>query len=183
MFQISVLYSLSSIYYQFRMEVICFSVMKSLNSTKKSKWFVSDSLQQLFHIFLPSYLVIFVNKYYFFFLKKLDFPSLLVTTVNESISDDIRLFFSFFPNISIAQDDKRRIRKPTVFDNSLPISIVRRHRGIISVDRRKLMTSVSSTWKIDNLKFECLKKSRELPYDIYKLYREKKYKFRMANVN
>lgn len=34
----------------------------------------------------------------------------------------------------------------TVFDNSLPISIVRRHSGIISVERRKLMTSVSSTW-------------------------------------
>jgi hypothetical protein len=35
----------------------------------------------------------------------------------------------------------------TVFDNSLPISIVRRHSGIISVERRKLITSVSSTWE------------------------------------
>lgn len=33
----------------------------------------------------------------------------------------------------------------TVFDSSLPISIVRRQRGMISVDSRKLMTSVSST--------------------------------------
>lgn len=33
----------------------------------------------------------------------------------------------------------------TVFDSSLPISMVRRHRGMISVERRKLMTSVSST--------------------------------------
>jgi hypothetical protein len=35
----------------------------------------------------------------------------------------------------------------TVFDNSLPISMVRRHSGIISVERRKLITSVSSTWE------------------------------------
>lgn len=35
----------------------------------------------------------------------------------------------------------------TVFDSSLPISIVRKHRGIISVERRKLITSVSSTCK------------------------------------
>lgn len=34
---------------------------------------------------------------------------------------------------------------PTVFDNSLPISMVRRQSGIISVERRKLITSVSST--------------------------------------
>jgi hypothetical protein len=33
----------------------------------------------------------------------------------------------------------------TVFESSLPISIVRRQRGIISVERRKFMTSVSST--------------------------------------
>ena len=33
----------------------------------------------------------------------------------------------------------------TVLDSSLPISIVRRHSGMISVDSRKLMTSVSST--------------------------------------
>lgn len=33
----------------------------------------------------------------------------------------------------------------TVFDSSLPISIVRRHRGMISVESKKLMTSVSST--------------------------------------
>jgi len=43
---------------------------------------------------------------------------------------------------------KRDLRKhSTVFDSSLPISIVRRHRGIISVDSRKLITSVSSTCK------------------------------------
>lgn len=35
----------------------------------------------------------------------------------------------------------------TVLDSSLPISMVRRHRGMISVDSRKLMTSVSSTWR------------------------------------
>lgn len=33
----------------------------------------------------------------------------------------------------------------TVFDNSLPISMVRKHNGMISVDSKKLMTSVSST--------------------------------------
>ena len=33
----------------------------------------------------------------------------------------------------------------TVFDSSLPISIVRRHNGMISVVSKKLMTSVSST--------------------------------------
>ena len=33
----------------------------------------------------------------------------------------------------------------TVLDNSLPISMVRRHSGMISVDSRKLITSVSST--------------------------------------
>ncbi len=33
----------------------------------------------------------------------------------------------------------------TVLDSSLPISMVRRHSGMISVDSRKLMTSVSST--------------------------------------
>nr|GMC70079.1 hypothetical protein Iba_chr03aCG12630 [Ipomoea batatas]GMC72438.1 hypothetical protein Iba_chr03bCG11490 [Ipomoea batatas]GMC74528.1 hypothetical protein Iba_chr03cCG11110 [Ipomoea batatas] len=34
----------------------------------------------------------------------------------------------------------------TVFESSLPISIVRRQSGIISVDRRKLITSLSSTF-------------------------------------
>ena len=34
----------------------------------------------------------------------------------------------------------------TVLDSSLPISMVFRHRGMISVDSRKLMTSVSSIW-------------------------------------
>ena len=29
----------------------------------------------------------------------------------------------------------------TVFDNSEPVSMIRRHNGIISVDKRKLMTS------------------------------------------
>ena len=33
----------------------------------------------------------------------------------------------------------------TVLESSLPISIVRRHKGMISVDSKKLMTSVSST--------------------------------------
>ena len=33
----------------------------------------------------------------------------------------------------------------TVLDSSLPISMVRRQSGMISVDNRKLMTSVSST--------------------------------------
>jgi hypothetical protein len=33
----------------------------------------------------------------------------------------------------------------TVLDSSLPISMVRRHSGMISVDSRKLITSVSST--------------------------------------
>jgi hypothetical protein len=33
----------------------------------------------------------------------------------------------------------------TVFDSSLPISMVRKQRGIISVCSKKLMTSVSST--------------------------------------
>jgi hypothetical protein len=33
----------------------------------------------------------------------------------------------------------------TVLDSSLPVSIIRKQRGIISVDKRKLMTSVSST--------------------------------------
>ena len=33
----------------------------------------------------------------------------------------------------------------TVLDSSLPISMVRRQSGMISVDSRKLMTSVSST--------------------------------------
>ena len=35
----------------------------------------------------------------------------------------------------------------TVLLSSEPISMVRRHRGMISVDSRKLMTSVSSTWR------------------------------------
>ena len=34
----------------------------------------------------------------------------------------------------------------TVFDNSLPLSIIRRQRGIISVLRRKLITSGLSTF-------------------------------------
>ena len=34
----------------------------------------------------------------------------------------------------------------TVLDSSVPISMVRRHSGMISVDSRKLITSVSSTW-------------------------------------
>ena len=38
----------------------------------------------------------------------------------------------------------------TVLDNSLPISIVRKHSGIISVVSKKLMTSVSSTWNIEH---------------------------------
>ena len=38
----------------------------------------------------------------------------------------------------------------TVFESSLPISIVRRHKGIISVERRKLITSVSSTCQMDH---------------------------------
>jgi hypothetical protein len=29
----------------------------------------------------------------------------------------------------------------TVLDNSVPLSIIRRHKGIISVDKRKLITS------------------------------------------
>jgi hypothetical protein len=33
----------------------------------------------------------------------------------------------------------------TVLDSSVPISMVRRHSGMISVDSRKLITSVSST--------------------------------------
>lgn len=33
----------------------------------------------------------------------------------------------------------------TVLDSSLPISMVRKHRGMISVDKRKFITSVSST--------------------------------------
>lgn len=33
----------------------------------------------------------------------------------------------------------------TVLDSSLPISMVRKHKGMISVDKRKLITSVSST--------------------------------------
>lgn len=61
------------------------------------------------------------------------------------------------------QSNRTRItfrKHSTVFDNSLPISIVRKHRGIISVDSRKLITSVSSTWKniydisLRNLKLE-----------------------------
>lgn len=34
----------------------------------------------------------------------------------------------------------------TVLDSSLPVSMVRRQSGMISVDSRKLITSVSSTW-------------------------------------
>ena len=34
----------------------------------------------------------------------------------------------------------------TVLESSLPISMVFRHSGMISVDSRKLMTSVSSIW-------------------------------------
>lgn len=40
-----------------------------------------------------------------------------------------------------------RVEKLTVFDNSLPFSIVRRHNGTISVLRRNLITSVSSTYQ------------------------------------
>ena len=35
----------------------------------------------------------------------------------------------------------------TVLDSSDPVSMVRRHSGMISVDSRKLITSVSSTWQ------------------------------------
>lgn len=38
----------------------------------------------------------------------------------------------------------------TVLESSLPVSIVRRHRGIISVERRKPTTSASSTCEEDN---------------------------------
>jgi hypothetical protein len=34
----------------------------------------------------------------------------------------------------------------TVFDNSEPLSIIRKQSGIISVDKRKLMTSLLSTF-------------------------------------
>ena len=33
----------------------------------------------------------------------------------------------------------------TVLDNSEPVSIIRKHKGMISVDNKKLITSLSST--------------------------------------
>jgi len=38
----------------------------------------------------------------------------------------------------------------TVFESSLPDSIILKQRGIISVVRRKLITSASSVWKKQN---------------------------------
>lgn len=47
-------------------------------------------------------------------------------------------------------------RHLTIFDNSLPFSIVCRHRGIISVARRKWITAVSSPWrKVTNIILRC----------------------------
>ena len=40
--------------------------------------------------------------------------------------------------------NQRLVHKLTVFDSSLPDSIIRRQRGIISVVKRKLITSGSS---------------------------------------
>jgi hypothetical protein len=46
----------------------------------------------------------------------------------------------------------------TVLDSSLPISIVRRHSGMISVDSRNAMTSVSSTCAFAHLRVSSLSK-------------------------
>ena len=55
----------------------------------------------------------------------------------------------------------------TVFDNSLPISIVRRQSGIISVERRKLITSVSSTWEKKKEKKKKKKKAHSKYKEIF----------------
>jgi hypothetical protein len=49
----------------------------------------------------------------------------------------------------------------TVFDNSEPVSIMRRHRGMISVDKRKLITS--------ELSF-CLTKAPMTPREVRRRY-------------
>jgi len=49
----------------------------------------------------------------------------------------------------------------TVFDNSDPVSMIRRHNGIISVDKRKLMTSEFSF---------CLTNAPITPSDVRRRY-------------
>lgn len=51
----------------------------------------------------------------------------------ESLTGSIRIFCT--------------MKVATVLESSLPMSMVLRHNGIISVDRRKLITPVSSTYR------------------------------------
>lgn len=52
------------------------------------------------------------------------------------------------PTRAMVQERRKDCAVLTVFDNSLPISIVRRQSGMISVDNKKLITSVSSTCNV-----------------------------------
>ncbi len=50
------------------------------------------------------------------------------------------------PSLTLSSSIFCTMKVATVLDSSLPVSMVRRHSGMISVDSRKLITSVSSTW-------------------------------------